>query len=461
MKGKRAAVLGAGVSNMPLIRLLAEAGANIIVHDRKTQEALGEKYGELRALGVSFCLGERYLDEISADMIFRSPGIRPDAGGIQRAVRAGAELTSEMEQFLQLCPCPVIAVTGSDGKTTTTTLVAEMLTRAGRRCHLGGNIGTPLLDRVPAMREGDVAVVELSSFQLMTMKKSPERAVITNITPNHLNWHADMDEYTRAKRNIIAHQDKHGIAVLNADNDVTRDAARLCHGEVRMFSRRGPVENGYYAQNGKIYQSAGGQTHCVMEETDIFLPGKHNVENYMAAMCAVKGLCGEGAMLETAREFRGVPHRIELICEKGGVRYFNDSIASSPARAIAGLRSFEQKVILIAGGEDKHVPFDAFGREVAERAKALILVGLPHEKLKDGKPRAADAIRRAVEAAEGFAPEKLPIYDFYTMKDAVAKAHEIARRGDVVLLSPACTSFDMYENFVQRGEDFSALVRAL
>ena len=438
VKDKTISVLGMGVSNTPLIRLLLDAGAKVTIRDKATRENLSPIADDFERDGAKFVLGEGYLDNIRDEVIFRSPGIRPDLPQISEAVKTGAYLTSEMEIFFEVCPSKIIAVTGSDGKTTTTSIIYELLCAEGHNCYVGGNIGTPLLDKVPAMKESDICVLELSSFQLMTMKKSPDIAVITNIAPNHLDVHTSMEEYTEAKINIIKYN-KDCRIVLNLDNDVTRNISKEY--PAHLFSRREDAE--YCMKDGKIF--AGNEE--IIPIDDIKIPGLHNVENYLAALAATDGLVSYDTFCKVAKSFGGVAHRMELVRELDGVRYYNDSIASSPTRTIAGLRSFNQKVILIAGGYDKKIPFDVLGPEIVERVKVLILVGATSDK-----------IEAAVLNADG---KKPPIYKMSTFEDAVEKAHEVAEYGDVVTLSPACASFDLFKNFAVRGNYFKELVSKL
>ena len=447
---KRVAVVGAGVSNTPLIQALLEAGVDTVVCDKRSRDELGRAADRFESVGAELRLGETYLDDLDADVVFRTPGIMPSNKALRAAVRRGAVLTSEMEAFFDVCPCRIIAVTGSDGKTTTTSIIADILKNEGRTVHIGGNIGMPLLDAADDMRPDDIAVLELSSFQLITMKKSPDIAVITNVAPNHLDVHKDMEEYTSAKRNIFLHQKSENRVVLNYDNDFTRTCARdASAGEILFFSSREKVRDGVYLDGSDIYEASGGQSGIIMPAKDIILPGKHNKENFMAAFAAVRGLAGRGAMRETARTFMGVRHRLELIRELRRVKYYNDSIATSPTRTIAGLRAFEQKVILIAGGKDKGIPFDELGEEILLRVKKLVLTGA-----------ASGKIQAAVESAPGYAgtPEIIMQEDF---TKAVPAASEAAVEGDIVLLSPACSSFDRFNNFEERGDSFRAIVEQL
>jgi len=450
LSGKRVTVLGMGVSNAPLVDKLIKYGAQVTVCDKREAEALGEAAERLRSMGVETRLGAGYLEGLEADVIFRTPGMRPDLPQLVRAREAGSVITSEMEVFFELCPCRTVAVTGSDGKTTTTTLIAEMLKRAGYTVRLGGNIGKPLLPAIDEMKESDVAVAELSSFQLFTMKRSPDIAVVTNVTPNHLDVHRDMEEYVEAKRNILRWQDENGLAVLNYDNDVTRRMADIAKGRVEFFSRAGMDGDGIVISDGWIARRAAGGVEKLIKKDEILIPGEHNVENYMAAAGAVRGLVAAEQMRQVAREFGGVPHRIELVREKDGVRYYNDSIASSPARTTAGLRSFNQKLILIAGGYDKHIPFEPLAPEICDRVKTLVLVGATAEKIKK-------AVTGCEKYREG-APEIIMAGGF---EEAVRGAAAAARSGDVVILSPACASFDLFKNFEKRGEAFRDIVNSL
>lgn len=447
LRGKTVAVLGLGVSNVPLVELLCRAGVRVIGCDRR--EELGESGEKLRALGAALHLGEGYLDGLdTADVIFRTPGMRPDIAPLTAARARGATVTSEMETFFALCPCPILGVTGSDGKTTTTSILAEMLRADGKRVWLGGNIGHPLLADVPQISTQDVAVVELSSFQLMDMTHSPQLAVLTNLAPNHLDVHRDMDEYVCAKENILRHQLPQDTAIYNRDNAITARLAENAHGIVRGFGWADDGRDGAYVHNDVIWLRRGEACRAVLPLRDIHLPGRHNVENYMAACAALDGTVSDEVMCRVAREFGGVEHRIEFVREVRGVKYYNDSIATSPTRAIAGLHAFEQKVILLAGGYDKHIPFTDLGGEVCQHVKTLILCGDTAGKIESAVLNALDE-------------EKPDILHADTLAQAVLLAAQTAQAGDVVLLSPACAAFDRYKNFMERGRDFKALVSAL
>ena len=436
LRDKKIAVLGLGVSNRPLVRLLLEYGCDVIGCDRTPRENIDQ---EVLELGCKLSLGENYLENVQADLLFRTPGMHPDHPAIAALRSRGAEVTSEMEVFFSVCPCHIIAVTGSDGKTTTTTLVSEMLKKSGKTVWLGGNIGTPLLPLVKQMQPEDYAVVELSSVQLMDMHHSPARAVVTNLAPNHLDVHKDMEEYVAAKTNIFRYQGKEDLLILNGDNAITDGFAGK--GITRKFSRQGQahvcIRDGFICRGGEP----------VLAVEDILLPGVHNIENYMAAIAVVEGLVSDEDIRYVAKNFGGVEHRIELVRIKDGVRFYNDSIASSPSRTIAGLRSFPEKVILIAGGYDKHIPYDELGPEICKHVKKLFLGGATGPQ-----------IRAAVENCGGQQPE---IYDCENFEDAVRQAAKAARAGDVVLMSPASAAFDQFKNFMVRGAFYKKLVKEL
>lgn len=446
LKGKNVAVMGIGVSNQPLIRLLAKSGAHVVARDKKSRAQLGALAEELEALGVDLVLGDEYLEGALGDVVFRTPGMRPDVPALEAARAGGTEITSEMEVFFAVCPCPIVAVTGSDGKTTTTSILAEMLRAAGKKVWVGGNIGTPLLDQADAMKPEDRVVLELSSFQLMSMHASPAVAVITNLSPNHLDWHRGMEEYLWAKCNVFRHQGKDGVVVLNGDNETTRSLVPQAPGQVRLFSRRETPDNGAYLRDGMLCLNG----EPVLPAAEIRIPGVHNVENYLAAMAALAGQVAPAVMAQVAREFSGVEHRLELVRERRGVRWYNDSIGTSPSRTLAGLACFPQPVILIAGGYDKQIPFDSLGAEIPKKVKTLLLCGAT-----------ADKIEAAVKAAPDYEAGRPEIRRFSQLAEVVAAADAIARAGDVVLFSPACAAFDQFPNFGVRGRFFKEKVNEL
>ncbi len=450
--GKHIDVLGFGISNRPLVRLLCEAGAIVTVRDQNVGLMLDGSTDEFDEYGVTFILGEFYLDNIDGDYIFRSPGIRPDLPQIKKAVSRGTVLTSEMELFVQKTPAKIFAVTGSDGKTTTTTLTYLLLQREAEksgkgRVYVGGNIGQPLLSICDEMTEEDMVVLELSSFQLMTMQFSPYRSAITNISPNHLNWHIDMDEYTNAKLKIFKDAD---ALVTNAENEITSalgakymfSSKRSDHAEI-MRKKDGLL---FCEQNGYIVAKEGDKTEGLLDINKIRIPGRHNIENFMTAIALTYGCVTAKTISEVADAFTGVQHRLELVRDDG-VKYYNSSIDSSPTRTIAALSALSEKPIIICGGRDKHVPFDGLAEVLLKRAKAVVLTG-----------EAADKIHAAINGCADFDPNDLPVYRIDGFEDAVHKACSLAVKGDIVLLSPACTSFDRFKNFEERGNYFRKLV---
>ena len=444
LKGKKILVLGLGVSNRPLVKLLLSYGCTVTGCDKTPRENLDGEVLELEKMGCKLQVGEGYLENLTADIVFRTPGMHPNNPALNALRDNGADIISEMEVFFRLCPCKTIAVTGSDGKTTTTTLIAEMLKAEGKTVWLGGNIGTPLLPQCKQMKAEDYAVVELSSFQLMDMTKSANIAVVTNLAPNHLDVHKDMEEYVEAKKNIYRFQNASDTLILNGDNAIT--AALSGMGKVRWFARLGKTENGVCLEGDMITRDG----EKVLSKNDILLPGEHNVENYMAAILAVEGLVSDDTIRNVAKTFGGVEHRIELVRIKDGVRFYNDSIASSPSRTMAGLKSFSEKVMLIAGGYDKHIPYDVLGPEICKHTKAVYLNGAT-----------ADQIRKAVESAPEYTPGNPELIDCKDFTDAVMKSASDAESGDIVLMSPASAAFDQFTNFMERGKYFKKLIMEL
>ena len=450
LKDKRVAVLGIGVSNLPLVELLLRAGVSVTACDKRIKTQLGDTAVRLEAMGAELHLGHGYLQELDHDVIFRTPGLHPFTREIREAKERGSLVTSEMEVFFSVCPCKTIAVTGSDGKTTTTTIIAELLRAEGYTVHLGGNIGTPLLYEAPNMTPGDIAVLELSSFQLHSMHCRPDIAVITNVSPNHLDVHPDMGDYVDAKKQIFKNQSAEDRLVLNLDDPYTPELVSEVGGSPRYFSVKQAVTNGAFYENGTLYLAEDGAASELMSRADILLPGDHNVQNYLAAFAATAGLIGTDTRRRVAGSFAGVAHRLELIRTLRGVSYYNDSIASSPTRTIAGLRSFTKKPILIAGGYDKNIPFDILGEEIVRRVKAVFLTGAT-----------AEMIKTAITNAPGYDASELPIEVVDDFTGAVLAAHKLASEGDTVLLSPACASFDRFTNFAQRGDFFREIVLGL
>ena len=447
INGKKVAVVGIGVSNIPLINFLVKLGANVTGFDIKSEEALGDIAVDFKKKGVKLQLGEGYLDNLTGyEVVFKTPSMRIDCDALVRAKQEGAYITSEMEEFVRYCKGKIYAITGSDGKTTTTTIVSKLLEAEGYKTWVGGNIGTPLFSNIEEIEENHMVVLELSSFQLMTMNLPVDVAIVTNLAPNHLDMHKDMQEYIDSKKNIFLYQDSNNVLVLNRENDITYGFEKEAKAKVREFSSMRVLENGAYFNDGILYLE--GNEVCKKE--DIVIKGMHNVENYLAAFIATKDDVKIETMKKVAESFSGVEHRCELVREIDGVKYYNDSIASSPTRTLAGLFAFERKVILIAGGYDKHIPFEPLTEEGYEFIKELILLGDTKYLIK--------------EAFEKLKLEKninIPIVMVESLEEAVSKAKEIASEGDIVTLSPACASFDMFPNFAVRGNKFKEIVNCL
>ena len=456
IKGKKVAVLGIGISNIPAIKYLVELGAKVSARDKK--EKLHDSVDMLKNIGVEFVLGDNYLENLeNYDYIFRSPGIKPFTYEIEKAVELGNTiLTSEIEKVIELSPCKVIGVTGSDGKTTTTTLIAKFLEQAGYKVWLGGNIGTPLFSKLDEMKKEDVVVLELSSFQLMTLDKSPHISVITNISPNHLDYHKYYNEYIMSKANIFLSQNKNDILVLNKDCNITNNYLKIIEDRnintnIRAFSVENDVKKGVYLKNNYIVSNIFGKNEKICNIKDVKLVGIHNLANICAAATAIYDLVDKNDIKTVVTSFGGVEHRMELVAQKSGVKWYNDSIGTSPTRTIAGLKSFNDKVILIAGGYDKNIPYEPLAPYILEKVKHLILIGKTATKIRNAV--IAEAKKKEVELKE-----ILDIVEFNTLEECVNYANKIAKENDIVVMSPASASFDMYKNFEERGNHFKRLV---
>ena len=450
LRDKSIAVIGIGVSNTPLIELLCAAGCQVTACDKRTPEQMGAEGERLSSLGATLKLGEAYLDGLDQDIIFRTPGLMPFDPHLVAAKEKGSHLTSEMEAFFELCPCRILAVTGSDGKTTTTTIISELLKAQGYRVHLGGNIGHPLLCEVPDIHPEDFAVLELSSFQLHSMHGHPNVSVITNISPNHLDKHLDYQDYIDAKRSIFLEQGPEDRLVLNLDDGQTAYYASAAASQISYFSDRGTAEKGTFCDGENIFRADGKTRETIMRKDEIMLPGEHNVLNYLAAFEATRGLVDAAICRQVAMTFKGVEHRLEQVRVLHGVTYINDSIGSSPSRTIAGLHALKTKPIVIAGGYDKHIPFDQLGDEFCRYAKHVFLTGHTAEK-----------IRQAILCSQYYDENQLDVTMVEEFDDAVHAAAACAVEGDIVLLSPACASFDHFKNFAERGNHFKDLVMEL
>ena len=456
LRGRKVAVIGLGVSNIPLIDYLHDLKSNVTFFDgREIDEIDKNIIDKIVNYGMSFSFGRGYLEKlVGFDIIFRSPSCLPTVPELEKEAQRGAIITTEVEMVIELCPCLVIGITGSDGKTTTTTLISEIIKEDGKNCFLGGNIGTPLFTRIHEMQPEDIVVLELSSFQLMNMKISPKISVITNITPNHLNIHADMEEYVEAKKNIFKYQDKDGLVILNYDNEITRKCAEEAPGKVVFFSSKDKNVNGYLVDtdDGKIKLSENGLRKHVFDTKNMKLRGVHNFENASCAIVATKDLVKKESIDRVLTEFKGVEHRLELVKEtKNRIKWYNDSVSSSPTRTIAGLNAFSFKnIILIAGGYDKNLDYEVLAKPILDNCKALVLLG-----------QTSDKIEKAVLKEQKRSKSDLKIYKCKSLNQAVQIANEIAIKGDIILFSPASASFDMFKNFAERGEIFKQYVKEI
>lgn len=451
-KGQRVTIIGLGREGLALARFLTLQGAEVTVTDIKKEGLLKSEMADLAGLPIKYYLGGHPEDVLSADVFFVSPGVPQGAPILVEARRRGIALSSETRLFFSLCPAPIIGITGSSGKTTTTSLVGEIMRADGRRIFVGGNIGSPLIDVVDRIGPQDAVVMELSSFQLEVLDRSPHIAAVLNLSPNHLDRHESMDDYVSAKSNIVRFQTEQDYAILNADQGLTSGLSEICEGQPVLFSRQGQVDLGAFLDGEHVTLRWGGEDDRICAVSEIGLLGLHNVENVLAA-CAVSAAAGAqtGAIRRAVTSFQGVEHRLELVKEIDGVRYYDDSIATSPQRTMAALNSFPDPVILLAGGREKHLPLESLAEAILQKAKALVLFGeaasLLEQAVADKRSQHADARLRVNRASD--------------LAQAVRTAARIAEPGDVVLLSPSCTSFDMYRDFAERGEHFKSLVRGL
>lgn len=451
LNGKKIALIGMGRSHMPLIPLFVKYGAKVIACDKRTKEELGDIASKAKNDGATLSLGKDYLKDLDVDIAFRTPGMRYYCDELNSMREKGIKITSEMEMFFELCPCKIIGITGSDGKTTTTTIISKLLEKQGINVHLGGNIGKPLLPEIESILETDIAVVELSSFQLISMKQSPDISVVTNLQENHLDIHKDMQEYIDSKKNILLYQNENQKAVLNKDNEITNSFEKDTKAKVYKFSKLSKVDRGCYLEDNIIHYADNGDDIQVIDISLIKIPGMHNVENYMTAICAVWGLVDLDNIIDVAKSFGGVPHRNEFVREVNGVKYYNDSIASSPTRTSLGTLSlYDYRIVLIAGGYDKHLDYSDLGKLICDKVKSLILLG-----------DTADKIQKAVLGANNYDENNIKIYRVNDLSEAVKLAKDISNSGDVVSMSPASASFDLYKDFEQRGNHFKELVNKL
>ena len=452
IKNKRVSIIGLGVSNAPLIDYLHNLGSKIMVFNNKPIDTLDSTIlDKIYEYKIEYSFGENYLSKLNGfDVIFRTPSCRPDLPEIQREVERGAVLTSEIELVLKLCPGTTIGITGSDGKTTTTSLIYEILKQENLNCYLGGNIGIPLFTKISEMKPEDYIVLELSSFQLMNMDISPDIAVITNITPNHLDIHKSYEEYIGSKANIFKYQDENGLLVLNYDNEITKNFAKIANSKVVYFSSKQKLENGFILDNGIIKDCENGLRRHIVNTKNIKLRGIHNSENICAAIAATNKITSLDSQIGAVSEFVGVNHRLEFVREIKGAKWYNDSIASSPTRTIAGLNSFDEDIVLIAGGYDKHLDYRPLAKPIINKVSKLILLG-----------QTSDKIYQAVTELLNSNNKELEIFKVTTLEEAINKAKEVSKKGDIVLFSPASASFDMFKNFEERGNKFKQIVNKI
>lgn len=452
LKNRKVAIIGLGVSNIPLLDYMNEKEARVTVFDDRTIDKIPmEALEKIRKYEINSYFGKDSLKNLKGyDIIFRSPSCMPTREELQEEVKRGAVLTSEIEMVLQMSPSTIIGVTGSDGKTTTTTLIYEIIKAKGYKCFLGGNIGTPLFTKIEEMLPEDIVVLEMSSFQLMGMEISPQISVITNISQNHLNIHKDYEEYIEAKKNIFKNQDNNGVIVLNYDNEITKEFENEANGKVRFFSSKEKLSDGIILDDGIIKECKDKVRRHILDTKNIKLRGNHNYENACAAIAATSGLVDVDTQIDVISNFGGVEHRLELVKEIDGVKWYNDSIGTSPTRTMAGLHSFEEDIVLIAGGYDKHLDYKPLAKPILEKVKTLILMG-----------QTADKIFYAVKEEAEIQNKQIEIYVCDSLEDTVKMAHKVAKQGQIVLFSPASASFDLFKNFAERGKKFKELVNRI
>ena len=449
---RKVAVIGLGVSNMPLLEYLYEKKAQVTVFDERTMDEIpSETINKINTYEFSYSFGKNCLEKLNGfNIIFRSPSCLPTRTELQKEAERGAIVTTEVEMLMEMCPCKIVGVTGSDGKTTTTSLINAILKKAGYKTFLGGNIGTPLFTKLPEMEPNDIVVLELSSFQLMNMHISPDIAIITNITPNHLNIHKDYQEYIDAKKCIFKNQNEKGILILNYDNDITRECAKEANGNVVFFSSKVKLDNGFIVDGNIIKECNDKVRKHILNTDEVILRGNHNFQNIATALAATKTLVDTDIAVQAIKEFKPVEHRIEFVKEIDGVKWYNDSASSSPTRTISGINAFKENIILIAGGYDKNLEYEPLAKPVVDKVSTLILIGQTAEQIYD-------VVKNESEKEN----KKINIYMCDTLEQTIEIAKKSAKKGDVVLFSPASASFDMFKNFADRGHKFKDLVNKI
>lgn len=449
---RKVAIIGLGVSNIPLIDYMYEKKAKVTVFDEREIDSIPKEIlGKIKKYDFKFYFGKNSLENLNDfNIIFRSPSCLPTRKELVKEEEKGAIVTTEIEMLMKMCPCKIIGVTGSDGKTTTTSLINHILEKSGKTTFLGGNIGTPLFTKLSKMTPEDIVVLELSSFQLMGMEISPNISVITNITPNHLNIHKNYQEYIDAKKTIFKYQNENDKVILNYDNEITKSCAKEAKSKVVFFSGKEKLENGYIVENNTIKKCTDGIRKHVLDTSEVLLRGEHNYENIATALAATEELVDTEVAIQAVKEFKAVEHRLEFIREIDGCKWYNDSVSSSPTRTIAGLKSFDEEIVLIAGGYDKNLDYTPIAKPILEKVKTLILLGQTSGKIFD-----------AVKNEEEKEGKSIDIYICENLKDTVELAKKLAKPNQVVLFSPASASFDLFKNFADRGEKFKKLVNQL
>lgn len=446
---RKVAVIGLGVSNLPLLDYLYEKKAQVTVFDERTIEDIPENaMSKIKKYEFKYFYGKNCLENLKGfNIIFRSPSCLPTKPELQAEANKGAIVTTEVEMLMEMCPCKIIGITGSDGKTTTTSMINAILRKAGYNTFLGGNIGTPLFTRLPEIKPDDIVVLELSSFQLMNMHVSPDIAVITNITPNHLNIHKDYEEYIESKKNIFKYQNENGILILNYDNDITRNCSKEANGKVIFFSSKEKLDNGFIVDENVMKECEDKVRKHILNTDEVILRGNHNFQNIATALAATKTLVDTDIAVQAIKEFKPVEHRIEFVREIDGVKWYNDSASSSPTRTLSGINAFKENIVLIAGGYDKNLDYEPLAKPILDKVSTLILIGQTAEKIFEAVKNEADKQNKKVD-----------IYMCDSLEQTIDIAKKSARKGEVVLFSPASASFDMFKNFADRGEKFKKLV---
>ena len=454
IKFRKVAIIGLGVSNIPLLDYFFQKKAKVTVFDEREIEKIpNELIQKLNNYEFKYVFGKnclKNLESFNFNIILRSPSCLPTRKELEDASSNGALVTSEIELLMEMAPCKIIGVTGSDGKTTTTSLINSILQKGGYKTYLGGNIGTPLFTELEEIKPQDILVLELSSFQLMGMEISPNIAVITNITPNHLNIHKDYEEYINAKKNIFKYQGEDDTVILNYDNEITRNCKKEAKGKVIFFSGKEKLDDGFIVDDKIIKECDDRIRKHVLDCREVILRGEHNYENIATAFAATKDLVDIDVAVEAVKEFKPVEHRLEFVREINDVKWYNDSVSSSPTRTIAGLNSFDEEIVLIAGGYDKNLDYTPIAKPIVDKVKTLILIGQTSDKI-------FEAVKEELEKEN----KELNIYMCNSLKETVELARKSAKPGQIVLFSPASASFDMFKNFADRGEQFKELVNEI